>query len=199
MRSQLRLFRRGFGGDHFCGFVAVPIIVASSFWLPGLSTDGNVCGWASNHQDYRRSPSDYSKLAFPSYSWPRLDSLVLISLTATSTPDWPPQTSLIFCQMQVSMIPMVKALLQWNIAPPLHRNCREIIFESYLISCYFTSLYTVNFPDRIAEGLHFVLIYWNITATVLNNSVFHQSTIQKLKRQIRCTHWKIKVKNRSNR
>ena len=85
MRSQLRLFRRGFGGDHFCGFVAVPIIVASSFWLPGLSTDGNVCGWASNHQDYRRSPSDYSKLAFPSYSWPRLDSLVLISLTANST------------------------------------------------------------------------------------------------------------------
>ena len=127
--------------DHFCGFVAVPIIVASSFWLPGPSTDGNVCGWASNHQDYRRSPSDYSKLAFPSYSWPRLDSLVLISLTATSTPHWPPQTSLIFCQMQVSMIPMVKALLQRNIL------------------CIETSLYTVSFQDRIAEGLHFVLIY----------------------------------------
>ena len=141
MRSQLGLFRRGFGGDHFCGFVAVPIIVASSFWLPGLSTDGNVCGWASNHQDYRRSPTDYSKLAFPSYSWPRLDSLVLIRLTASSTPDWPPQTSLIFCQMQVSMIPMVKALLQRNIL------------------CIETSLYAVNFPDRIAEGLHFVLIY----------------------------------------
>ena len=139
---------------HSCDFSAavleatifVALWLCLSLWLPAFGC--RVCprmamsaAGASNHQDYRRSPSDYSKLAFPSYSWPRLDSLVLIRLTATSTPRCPPQTSLIFCQMQVSMIPMVKALLQRNIL------------------CIETSLYTVSFPDRIAEGLHFVLIY----------------------------------------
>ena len=74
--------------DHFCGFVAVPIIVAVAFgWRVYMAMSA---AGASNHQDYR-SPSDYSKLAFPSYFWPWLASLVLISPTTTSNPlDWPP-------------------------------------------------------------------------------------------------------------
>ena len=94
--------------DHFCGFVAVPIIVAVAFgWRVYMAMSA---AGSSNHQDYR-SPSDYSKLAFPSYFWPRLANLVLISPTS-NTPDCFQQTTLFLCQMQLSMIPMTMAIGQ---------------------------------------------------------------------------------------
>ena len=45
--------------DHFCGFVAVPIIAAVAFGCRVYMAMS--AAEASNHQDYR-SPSHYSKL-----------------------------------------------------------------------------------------------------------------------------------------
>ena len=49
---------------------------------------------------------------------------------------------------------------------------------SFLDWRWFFDLHTLNFLDKITEGLHFVSVYLRyLTATVLSNSALHQASI----------------------